>query len=226
MSRWPPVVAGVAALVLWQGAVWATGVPAYLVPGPVAIVQAFGAAPGVLLGSLASTLVVTLVALAVSTILGVGMAVAITASRWARAAIEPWAVALQVTPVVAIAPLIIAWVGDPFAALVVCAVIVAFFPIFSSTVTIRTSMDQAAPDHIFISSRKPRPRKRRQLAARADRQITNDDRIVVETRIDYHVVAVLNDYVRRAARHLARAPVSRVKPIAIFAPEDRPVLGA
>ena len=133
MSRWPPVVAGVAALVLWQGAVWATGVPAYLVPGPVAIWGAFWAAPGVLLGSLVSTLVVTFVALAVSVVLGVGLAVAITASRWARAAIEPWAVALQVTPVVAIAPLIIAWVGDPFAALVVCAVIVAFFPIFSST---------------------------------------------------------------------------------------------
>ena len=133
MSRWPPVIAGVAALMLWQGAVWATGVPAYLVPGPVAIVRAFLAAPGLLLGSLASTLVVTFVALATSIVLGVGMAVAITASRWARAAIEPWAVALQVTPVVAIAPLIIAWVGDPFAALVVCAVIVAFFPIFSST---------------------------------------------------------------------------------------------
>lgn len=133
MSRWPPVIAGVAALILWQGAVWATGVPAYLVPGPVAIVRAFLAAPGLLLGSLASTLVVTFVALATSIVLGVGMAVAITASRWARAAIEPWAVALQVTPVVAIAPLIIAWVGDPFAALVVCAVIVAFFPIFSST---------------------------------------------------------------------------------------------
>ncbi len=133
MSRWPPVIAGLAALALWQGAVWATGVPAYLVPGPVAIWGAFWAAPGVLLGSLVSTLVVTFVALAVSVVLGVGLAVAITASSWARAAIEPWAVALQVTPVVAIAPLIIAWVGDPFAALVVCAVIVAFFPIFSST---------------------------------------------------------------------------------------------
>jgi NitT/TauT family transport system permease protein len=130
---WPPVIAGLLALALWQGAVWATGVPAYLVPGPIAIVQAFLAAPALLLGSLLSTLVVTATALAVSTVLGVALAIAITASRWARAAIEPWAVALQVTPIVAIAPLIIAWVGDPFAALVACATIVAFFPIFSST---------------------------------------------------------------------------------------------
>jgi NitT/TauT family transport system permease protein len=130
---WPPAIAGILALALWQGAVWATGVPAYLVPGPIAIVQAFLAAPALLLGSLVSTLVVTATALAVSTVLGVALAIAITASRWARAAIEPWAVALQVTPIVAIAPLIIAWVGEPFAALVACATIVAFFPIFSST---------------------------------------------------------------------------------------------
>ena len=130
---WPPTIAGLLALALWQGAVWATGVPAYLVPGPIAIVQAFLAAPGFLLLSLASTLVVTFTALAVSTVLGVSLAIAITASRWARAAIEPWAVALQVTPIVAIAPLILAWVGEPFAALVACATIVAFFPIFSST---------------------------------------------------------------------------------------------
>ena len=133
MSRWPPVIAGLVALVLWQGTVWATGVPAYLVPGPIAIVRAFLDAPALLLASLVSTLVVTFTALAVSTVLGVGLAVAVTASPWARAAIQPWAVALQVTPIVAIAPLIIAWVGDPFAALVVCAVIVAFFPIFSNT---------------------------------------------------------------------------------------------
>ena len=133
MSRWPPIIAGLVALVLWQGAVWATDVPAYLVPGPIAIVRAFLDAPALLLASLVSTLVVTFTALAVSTVLGVGLAVAVTASPWARAAIQPWAVALQVTPIVAIAPLIIAWVGEPFAALVTCATIVAFFPIFSNT---------------------------------------------------------------------------------------------
>lgn len=131
---WPPVVAGVVALILWQGIVWVLDVPAYLVPGPIAIVGAFFAAPWLLLSSLAATLLVTFVALVVSIVLGVGMALAVTASRWARAAIQPWAVALQVTPIVAIAPLIIAWVGEPFAALVACATVVAFFPVFSNTV--------------------------------------------------------------------------------------------
>ena len=61
------------------------------------------------------------------------MAVAMSASRLAQAAIQPWAVALQVTPLPAIAPLIIIWVGEPFVALVVCATIVAFFPLFANT---------------------------------------------------------------------------------------------
>ncbi len=133
MSRWAPTMSFLAALALWQGLVWGTGVPAYLVPGPVAIVQAFVASPGLLLASLASTLAVTFVALGVSAVLGVALAIATTASPWARAAVQPWAVALQVTPIVAIAPLIIVWIGDPFAALVTCATIVAFFPIFSNT---------------------------------------------------------------------------------------------
>ena len=58
-----------------------------------------------------------------------------SASRLAQAAIQPWAVALQVTPLPAIAPLIIIWVGEPFVALVVCATIVAFFPLFANTAT-------------------------------------------------------------------------------------------
>ena len=61
------------------------------------------------------------------------LAVAIASSRLLAAAIQPWAVVLQVTPIVAIAPLIIVWVGDPFASLVVCATIVAFFPVFANT---------------------------------------------------------------------------------------------
>ncbi len=128
-----PVVAAVAVLLLWEGTVRVLGVPPYILPGPVAILGAFLAAPGLLMASLASTLAVTFAALVVSCVLGVALAVAMAASRWARAAIQPWTVVLQVTPIVAIAPLVIIWVGDPFAALVTCATIVAFFPVFSNT---------------------------------------------------------------------------------------------
>jgi NitT/TauT family transport system permease protein len=130
-----PAAFAVLFLVLWEVVVRVTGVPVYLVPGPSAIVTAFLADPVTLLGSLVSTLVVTFVALITSAVLGVLLAMAMVASRWARAAIQPWAVVLQVTPIVAIAPLIIVWIGDPFTALVVCATIVAFFPVFSNTAT-------------------------------------------------------------------------------------------
>ena len=131
--RWAPALFAAAALLLWEAAVRATGVAPYILPGPLAIVRAFAADPALLLQSLASTMAVTAVALLASCLLGVALAVAMASSRLARAAVLPWAVALQVTPVVAIAPLIIVWVGDPFASLVVCATIVAFFPIFSNT---------------------------------------------------------------------------------------------
>jgi len=131
--RAAPALFGLLALIAWEAAVQLTGVPAYLVPGPIAIVAAFLADPLGLLMSLVSTLAVTFVALIVAAALGAAMALAMSSSRLAQAAIQPWAVVLQVTPIVAIAPLIIVWVGDPFTSLVVCATIVAFFPVFANT---------------------------------------------------------------------------------------------
>ena len=133
--KWAPLLFGVLALALWQAAVWFFAVPVYQLPGPVAVLEAFAADPVGLLQALASTLFVTFSALLVAAVLGGAMAVAMSASRLAQAAIQPWAVALQVTPLPAIAPLIIIWVGEPFAALVVCATIVAFFPLFANTAT-------------------------------------------------------------------------------------------
>ena len=131
--KWAPALFGLLALALWEIGVRVGGVPVYQLPGPIAIAKAFVADPGGLLLALGSTLVVTLAALLAAAVLGAGMAVAMSASRLAQAAIQPWAVALQVTPLPAIAPLIIIWVGQPFAALVVCATIIAFFPLFANT---------------------------------------------------------------------------------------------
>jgi NitT/TauT family transport system permease protein len=133
LERMAPFVFGLVALGLWQGAVWVMNVPPYVLPGPIAIVAAYMGDYDVLNPALLSTLTVTLTALVAATTIGVALAVAMAASSLVRAAIQPWAVILQVTPVVAIAPLIIIWVNQPFAALVVCATIIAFFPILSNT---------------------------------------------------------------------------------------------
>ncbi len=133
LERIAPLLFGLIGLGIWQGAVWWLDVPPYVLPGPMAIVAAYAGDYGVLNAALLSTLTVTFVALLVSAALGVALALAMAASNLARAAIQPWAVILQVTPVVAIAPLIIIWVNQPFMALVVCATIVAFFPVLSNT---------------------------------------------------------------------------------------------
>lgn len=135
VDRVAPTLFGLLVLLGWElGVRWAE-VPVYVLPGPLAVMAAFLADPWGLVASLGSTLAVTFVALAASAVLGGALALATAASRLARAAIQPWAVILQVTPVVAIAPLVIIWVNDPFISLVVCATIVAFFPIFANTAT-------------------------------------------------------------------------------------------
>ncbi len=139
--RAAPALFGLLALLAWEAAVRLTGVPVYIVPGPVAIGAAFAADPGGLLAALGATLTVTAIALLAAAVLGVALALAMSASRLAQAAIQPWAVVLQVTPIVAIVPLVIIWVGylvrsprlSTLITLVVSATIVAFFPVFANT---------------------------------------------------------------------------------------------
>src|SRR5271157_2350694 len=107
IERIAPFAFGFIALGAWQGLVSALGVPSYVLPGPIAIVQAYIADHAALDAALLSTLSVTFAALAAATAIGVALAVAMAASRLFRAAIQPWAVILQVTPIVAIAPFII-----------------------------------------------------------------------------------------------------------------------
>jgi len=133
LERAAPFLFGILGLGLWQLAVWGSKIPVYVLPGPIAIVQAYAGDFGTLNAAFVSTLSVAAAALLVSAALGVVLALAMAASTLLRAAIQPWAVILQVTPVVAIAPLIIIWVNQPFMALVVCATVVAFFPVLSNT---------------------------------------------------------------------------------------------
>jgi len=153
--RSAPAIFALLALALWEAIVRIFGIPAYLLPGPVAIAHAFAADPWGLFLALLSTLMVTAVALAVAALLGAMMALAMDLSPLARAAIQPWAVALQVTPIVAIAPLIIVLIGNPFVALVACATIVAFFPVFANTAS---GLGSAPPEladlfHLYGASR-------------------------------------------------------------------------
>lgn len=125
----------VAALVLglWEWAVVHWQVPVYVLPAPSAILRAFAENFASLMTALLSTLTVTVEAFAAACILGTATAIAFSQSRLLERTLYPYAVILQVTPVVAIAPLILIWVGFERInlALTIIATIVAFFPILA-----------------------------------------------------------------------------------------------
>jgi len=129
----PPAGVGIAALVIWEAVVRAQQIPYYILPGPMLVVRTLVKDWGTLYPSLLVTLAIAGAALLVATVAGVMIAILFTQSRWIELSLFPYAVILQVTPIVAIAPLIIIWVKNIPVALLICAWIVAFFPIVSNT---------------------------------------------------------------------------------------------
>jgi NitT/TauT family transport system permease protein len=125
----------VALLVLggWEWAVTHWQVPSYVLPAPSAVARALLENFASLMAALGATLTVTLEAFIAATVLGVAVAIAFSQSRLLERTLYPYAVILQVTPVVAIAPLILIWVGFERInlALVIISTIVAFFPILA-----------------------------------------------------------------------------------------------
>lgn len=117
----------------WQAWVTVADIPPYLLPSPWRIAQTLLSDWGLLSAAWWVTVKITLWAFAGAVLLGMGVAFAFVQSRWIEAAFFPYAVLLQVTPIVAIAPLIIIWVKDPTWSLVLCATLVALFPIIANT---------------------------------------------------------------------------------------------
>lgn len=138
-----PLLVAAGLLTAWEVAVRVNEVPVFVLPPPSAIWGALIGDAGVLGASLWLTLTVTLQAFLLAVVSGVALAVLFSQSRTVAAALYPYAVVLQVTPVVAIAPLVIIWVGYERVelALLILAWIVAFFPILSNTTLGLTSVD-------------------------------------------------------------------------------------
>jgi NitT/TauT family transport system permease protein len=137
-----PLGVGAVLLALWEAVVRLEAIPVYILPGPLLIAETLWTDGPSLLGSLAVTLRITLAALAAAAVLGGGIALLFSLSRVLALSLFPYAVILQVTPIVAIAPLIIIWVKEPFLALLVCAWIVAFFPVVANTTVGLNSADR------------------------------------------------------------------------------------
>lgn len=120
-------------LVVWQVYVTVANVPHYILPSPILIAQSLVSDWTFLSKALLITLQTTFIALALALVTGVALAVLMAQSRWIELALFPYAVILQVTPIVAIAPLILIYTSTTQQALLICAWLVAFFPVLSNT---------------------------------------------------------------------------------------------
>lgn len=133
-------------LVAWEAIVRINQIPHYILPAPTLVLRTLFEQWHSLAPSLWFTVKLTLMALAAAVVGGVLLAMAFALSKWVEIGLFPLAVVMQVTPIVAIAPLILIYVDNTMAALLICAWIVAFFPILSNTVIGLKSADSNLRD--------------------------------------------------------------------------------
>jgi NitT/TauT family transport system permease protein len=133
------------AVAVWHGAVWFFELPPYVLPAPALVARTLFDDAGILSESLVVTLVTTFEGFALAVIGGVGLAILFNVSRLVEYSLYPFAVILQVTPVVAIAPLLLIWMPQQGAVLA-CAWIVAFFPVLANTTLGLASVDHNLAD--------------------------------------------------------------------------------
>jgi len=133
-ERLLPAVTLIALLAGWETLVRLADIPHYTLPAPSLVAQTLWQNFPSLAASWWFTIRITFGALALAAIGGVAIAAVFALSRRVETALFPVAVVLQVTPIVAIAPLILIYVESTTAALLLCTWVVAFFPILSNTV--------------------------------------------------------------------------------------------
>lgn len=140
-----PIAVLAVVLLAWELAVRQCNIPAYVLPAPGLILQTLYDDWAVLSASLVVTLVTTFEGFALAAAGGIGLAVVFNQSRLIEYALYPYAVILQVTPIVAIAPLLLIYLPQP-AAVLACAWIVAFFPVLANTTLGLNSVDRNLAD--------------------------------------------------------------------------------
>lgn len=159
-----PIILLMIAVGLWEYLVWYHEIPKYLIPAPSLIAETLVKDGPSLMASSWFTVKLTFFSLGLAIIGGVLLGAVFALSRPVELSLFPFAVILQVTPVVAIAPLILIYVDSTFAALLICAWIVAFFPILSNTVIGLRSADHNLSD-LFTMYRATRWQRLRYLLA-------------------------------------------------------------
>uniref|UniRef100_UPI003FA77D05 ABC transporter permease n=1 Tax=Paracoccus sp. TaxID=267 RepID=UPI003FA77D05 len=125
------LIAVLVALSVWQGVVWASGVPPFILPGPARVAQALIDHAAMLAVNARFTLANLAAGLAVGVALGVGTAVNLALSPAARWLLRPMLIAAQAVPVFALAPILTLWLGYGAPSKVVMVALVVYFPVAS-----------------------------------------------------------------------------------------------
>jgi NitT/TauT family transport system permease protein len=131
-GKLPVLLIGLLLIALWQIIVTGLKLPVYVLPGPLDVLKALQVDAELLFKGLLFTLKVTVCAFTVAVCVGVSISFLLAQNRIVEQSVMPYMVVLQVTPIVAIAPLIIIWISNTFVALVTIASITALFPIVSN----------------------------------------------------------------------------------------------
>ncbi|RWM23281.1 MAG: ABC transporter permease [Mesorhizobium sp.] len=156
IGRWLlPLAIMILAIWLWDRVCVWNDIPKYILPRPGVVLQTLFDDAGLLFSSLLVTLRITFLSLLLAVIGGVGLAVLFAQSKWVEMSFFPFAIVLQVTPIVAIFPLINIYVDNQTTKLLLCAWIVAFFPILSNTTLGLNSVDRNLRDMFKLNGATP-----------------------------------------------------------------------
>ncbi len=142
-----PLGVGIFVLLVWEIGVRITNTPPYLLPTPSLITKTLVKDFPILFPALLVTIKITVVAFLTATLSGLSLAILMAQSKWIEKSLYPYAIVLQTVPITAIAPLIVIWFkNNTFGALVLCAWIVALFPVISNTTFGLNSLDPNLKD--------------------------------------------------------------------------------
>ncbi len=136
-------------LVVWQAILWIFRVPAFMLPSPWAVARAVVARLPSLLTSFAITAEESLGGLIASIVVGVLVALIFAQWRWVRRILYPYTILLQTVPIIAIAPLILMWVGAGLSAVIFIAFVISLAPIIANTTQGLISVDENLV-HLFL----------------------------------------------------------------------------
>jgi NitT/TauT family transport system permease protein len=138
----PPVVMFVLFLTLWKAATLLLDIQPYIIPPPERVLQSFQEDGLYLLKQLEHTVRMAVLGFGLAAAIGIGTGVLFSQSRVLEKSLFPYAILLQTTPIVAVAPLIVLWAGIGDNSIVIIAFIIALFPIIANTTLGLTSVDR------------------------------------------------------------------------------------